>query len=459
MGIACDSFGNLFIADYSNDVVREVNVSTGVITTVAGGGGISLRAGSVQATSAGLGNVLGIAVDAGGNLFILSGDGVDELQYGSGLLTNIIGVVGRGYSGDGGPASAAMLANPNGIALDAYGDLFIADSDNHVIREIRATFGTDVFVSDPDLQAPTNLQMVPACSEIDLSWSENDPLVASYTLQGSTDGQNWSTICATSSTSYPVTGLTPSTLYYFRVNAVDAAGTTSWACFGSVQTASSPGTITVSVSGSGDGTDGCFSGEVSASAADSSNFIASIDFGDGSSPQSFSFSNGYAIFTYSYADPGSYTITAAVGDDVGGYGGATTSYSWSSSQSDCLKEFGAVAFAAASRSSVTVQINSGRSSFSDGAATVGDSSWWNTLSTECALSIATLAPPATGEPCSQPVPQASNPRVGFPDASGSFGCECAGNPAKDALVVDYIFSLASDPLDPITGLQLPLIVA
>jgi hypothetical protein len=90
---------------------------------------------------------------------------------------------------------------------------------------------------------------------------------------------------------------------------------------------------------------------------------------------------------------------------------------------------------------------------------VGDSSWWNTLSTECALSIATLAPPATGEPCSQPVPQASKPRVGFPDASGSFGCECAGNPAKDALVVDYIFSLASDPLDPITGLQLPLIVA
>jgi streptogramin lyase len=100
-GVAVDAKGNVYIADSSNDVVRRVDARTGVITTVAG----NFAADQVSTPAA-----------DGTRTVFLQGQG--------------------GFAGDGGPATAARLNAPQGVALDPAGDLFIADTLNNAIREV-----------------------------------------------------------------------------------------------------------------------------------------------------------------------------------------------------------------------------------------------------------------------------------------------------------------------------------
>jgi len=137
-GVAVDGAGDLFIADTGNAVVRKV-APGGVITTVAGLG----RYGSADgdggpATAAALNNPAGVAVDAAGDLFILEtfGNRVRKVTP-DGIITTVAGTGTAGYSGDGGPATAAALNSPDGIAANAAGDLFIADTNNNVVREVK----------------------------------------------------------------------------------------------------------------------------------------------------------------------------------------------------------------------------------------------------------------------------------------------------------------------------------
>jgi uncharacterized protein (TIGR03437 family) len=140
-GLAIDASGNLFIADHGNQRVRKVGPD-GIITTVAGNGRCCYSGDNGPATSAQLGNPEGVAVDASGSLFILDSAGprlrkVDP----SGTITTIAGYGVAGYSGDGGPATSAQLNNPNGIVLDTSGVLYIADTYNSRIRKV-ASDGT-----------------------------------------------------------------------------------------------------------------------------------------------------------------------------------------------------------------------------------------------------------------------------------------------------------------------------
>ncbi len=137
MGVAVDTAGNLFIADTGNDRIREVNLSTGVITTVAGGGNLGLGDNG-PATAAELYDPYGIAVDAAGDLFVADeGNGrVREVNQATGVITTVAGNGTAGYSGDNGLATAAELRAPSGVAVDAAGDLFIADTYNYRIREV-----------------------------------------------------------------------------------------------------------------------------------------------------------------------------------------------------------------------------------------------------------------------------------------------------------------------------------
>jgi hypothetical protein len=148
-GVMVDSTGNLFIGDTFNDRIRKVGAN-GMISTVAGGGtnsyggnwGYSGDGG--PATSAELNSPAGVAMDAAGNLFIAD-SGNDRIRRvgTNGIITTVAGgalnIYGEayGYSGDGGPATNAQMNAPLGVAVDGTGNLFIADYNNNRIREVK----------------------------------------------------------------------------------------------------------------------------------------------------------------------------------------------------------------------------------------------------------------------------------------------------------------------------------
>lgn len=142
--VAVDSSGNVYIADQYNCVVREVTASTNTITTVAGTAGLCGYSGDGgKGTAAELNYPTGVALDSSGNLFI--GDTNNCVIRKVILSTNIISTFAGnhtcGYSGDGGSATSAELNSPAGEATDSSGNLFIADSNNCVIREVTRSTG------------------------------------------------------------------------------------------------------------------------------------------------------------------------------------------------------------------------------------------------------------------------------------------------------------------------------
>ncbi|HSU61069.1 MAG TPA: choice-of-anchor D domain-containing protein [Bryobacteraceae bacterium] len=145
--IALDASANLYIADAFHGLIRKVDVSTGIITVVAGGGNSSGSDGfgdGLLATQAGLNNPTGIAVDAAGNLYIAD-TGHSLIRFvaaGSGIISAIAGNGIPGYNGDLGPAINAELAGPSCVRVDAAGNVYIADTGNNAIRQVQAASGT-----------------------------------------------------------------------------------------------------------------------------------------------------------------------------------------------------------------------------------------------------------------------------------------------------------------------------
>jgi uncharacterized protein (TIGR03437 family) len=139
-GIAVDSAGNIYIADQANNRIRKITPD-GTINTVAGNGTAGYTGDKGSATNAELASPQGVAVDASGNIYI--SDTINNVvrKVSGGTITTIAGnnSLGFGYSGDGGPAIGAQLFNPTGLAVDSSGNLYIADTNNSVIRRV----GTD----------------------------------------------------------------------------------------------------------------------------------------------------------------------------------------------------------------------------------------------------------------------------------------------------------------------------
>ena len=141
--IAFDALGDMYFSDYLSHVIRMVRKSTGIISTVAGTGAAGYTGDGGLATSAKLSGPTGLAFDATGNMYIAeSGNSVIRMVLQStGIISTVAGTGEYGYTGDGGLATLATLSYPHGIAIDSSGNLYIADSINHRIRMVLKSTG------------------------------------------------------------------------------------------------------------------------------------------------------------------------------------------------------------------------------------------------------------------------------------------------------------------------------
>jgi sugar lactone lactonase YvrE len=142
--IACDAAGNVFIADVDNQRIRKVS-PTGTISTIAGNGTGGYGGDYGPATDAQLYEPIGVAVDATGTIYIADAwnhriRGVTSV----GQITTLAGTGIAGYSGDGGHAASAQFRNPNGVATNPTGDIYVADYSNHAIRRITKPTGLPI---------------------------------------------------------------------------------------------------------------------------------------------------------------------------------------------------------------------------------------------------------------------------------------------------------------------------
>src|SRR5579864_7815874 len=142
-GVAIDKSGNVYFSDQGNQRVMKVD-SNGMLTVIAGNGFNSFSGDGGPATSASIGSPLGPAVDLAGNVFVvdLDNDRVRKIST-NGTITVVAGNGALGFSGDGGSAILASLSAPSGVAVDAAGNVFIADTFNNRIRKVTA----DEFIS------------------------------------------------------------------------------------------------------------------------------------------------------------------------------------------------------------------------------------------------------------------------------------------------------------------------
>ncbi len=136
-GISFDAAGNLYIADRDEDAVRKVDTA-GIITTVAGTGQSGYNGDAIAATNARLDRPTYVAFDASGNLLITDeNNGRIRKVNRNGIISTVAGNGTFGCTGDGGPATAAALQDPNGVVLAPDGSFFVDDNECNTVRRFR----------------------------------------------------------------------------------------------------------------------------------------------------------------------------------------------------------------------------------------------------------------------------------------------------------------------------------
>jgi sugar lactone lactonase YvrE len=151
--IVFDTHGNFYLAETARHVIRKVDVA-GTITTVAGTGAQGFSGDAGPATAAQLDSPQGLALDASQNLYIADTHNhcIRKLNLATGTITTIAGTSTPGFGGDSGPATAANLNLPTALALDTTGNLYIADTQNHRIRKITISTGSITTVAGNGIQ-------------------------------------------------------------------------------------------------------------------------------------------------------------------------------------------------------------------------------------------------------------------------------------------------------------------
>ena len=150
-GVAVDGGGNVYVADLNNHRIRKITPA-GVVTTLAGS---TVGFADGTGTAAQFDNPLGVALDEGGNVYVadFNNHRIRKVTA-AGVVTTIAGTGTAGFSGDGGPATAAQLNLPTRVALDGSGNVFIADYNNQRIRVVAGTTPAPAIASFTPTRGP-----------------------------------------------------------------------------------------------------------------------------------------------------------------------------------------------------------------------------------------------------------------------------------------------------------------
>ena len=132
-GIAVDASGNLYVVDRGNNTIRSISPA-GAVTTLAGSSGVAGAADGAGSTAQ-FNAPVGLTIDAAGNLYVADYGNNTIRQITAGVVTTLAGTAGPGGSADG-TAGAAQFQGPTGVAIDSAGNLYVADYDNHEVRMI-----------------------------------------------------------------------------------------------------------------------------------------------------------------------------------------------------------------------------------------------------------------------------------------------------------------------------------
>jgi hypothetical protein len=241
-----DAAEDIFIADTFDNRIREVTASTGVINTVAGTGTRGYSGDGSAATSALLNTPYGVFVDAAGDIFIADTDNfvIREVFASSGNIQTVAGNNTQGFSGDGGQSTLAELNSPAGLFGNAAGNLFVADTDNARIRLlVPAIFVT---ISPNPISVVVGLQQqftaaVAGTGNTAVTWSVNGTLGGNSTV---------GTISTTGLYQAPASIPTPATVTVSAVSAADSSTTGSaTVTIATAPTAAQPAPQTVSPGG------------------------------------------------------------------------------------------------------------------------------------------------------------------------------------------------------------------
>ncbi len=142
-GMQTDAAGNLYFADRTNHRIRRIDNSTSIITTVAGTGNSGYSGDGAAATDANLNFPMSLCIDPAGNIYIADqiNHRIRKIDASTGIITTIAGAGSPGFSGDGGLAINAELNQPYDVSIDDAGDLYISDTNNQRIRKVNSTTG------------------------------------------------------------------------------------------------------------------------------------------------------------------------------------------------------------------------------------------------------------------------------------------------------------------------------
>ena len=147
MGVSVDAFGNIYISDVANQRIRKVDLSTGIINTVAGNGTKGFSGDGGPATAAALNDPFDLDFDSAGNFYIadLRNHRIRKVDINTGIITTIAGTSANeadlGTTGDGGPGTAAILYYPWSVAIDNSDNIYLVNEDRHGVRRIDASIG------------------------------------------------------------------------------------------------------------------------------------------------------------------------------------------------------------------------------------------------------------------------------------------------------------------------------